>query len=541
MRRLLLLACVLALAADKNPLPPDPARLKARAFAEATLGFDRYVFAGESFPAERLRHAPVLAEALGPGTTWSAAFFGRDLRTAAAPDHPGPYAARVRIRPKEGPALLRFVTLFRVRHPVPDGTKFGPTQLPAFARAVGVDPDVVARNATAVLKSLGGSTFGEWSRLPESARLLAGLALSRPGKGPVHSYDDAQAMERQWWVDLKRRRVYPPQAALRPFVCPTRAAKPAPVVRAGSEEEAGVKKGSAAKIDAALQALAKDSTEAFAVCIVHKGVIVLHKAYGTRDGKPMTVDTPSWMASITKTMTASLMLMLIDQGLVGLDDPIDKYLPAFRGIQVKKPLTIHHLFTHTNGLTIDGWPGWGDDVTDLPERVSAYYDKLRVGQEWAYTGTGNMLGGKVIEAVTGEALPQAFHKHLFGPLGCTHTYVADSHAGSFSTPLDVATFAQMLLNRGAYGPWRFFREETFDHMLPRRLEKLLGPGTKKTFGFGLDGGVTKFGHGAASGATFHIDAGRQLVVVMTRNKWVKEQDKHGGAVWKAIDEAVVKP
>src|SRR5262249_44989856 len=159
----------------------------------------------------------------------------------------------------------------------------------------------------------------------------------------------------------------------------------------------GILPGTAENIDAALRAFEKDTDEAFAVCIVRDGVIVLHRAYGTRDGKAMTLDTPSWMASVTKTMAAVLMLMLLDRGLVKLDDPVEKYLPPLRGLRKANPLTIHHLYTHTNGLTLDGYPGWNDEMPDVAERVAAYYDLLRVGQTWSYTGTGNILGGKIIE------------------------------------------------------------------------------------------------------------------------------------------------
>jgi CubicO group peptidase (beta-lactamase class C family) len=102
----------------------------------------------------------------------------------------------------------------------------------------------------------------------------------------------------------------------------------------------------------------------------------------------------------------------------------------------------------------------------------------------------------------------------------------------------MAKFGQMLLNRGAYGKWSFFGEKTFETMLPRRLEKLLGRHTKKVFGFGLDGQPERFGHGAASGATFHVDVKRELVVIMTRNRYGKNQDKYNGAFWKAIDEGI---
>lgn len=103
------------------------------------------------------------------------------------------------------------------------------------------------------------------------------------------------------------------------------------MARAGTLAEAGMKPDAAEKIDAALREWAADTDQAFAVCGVRHGVIVLHRAYGTREGKPMTVDMKSWMASVTKTMSASLMMMLVDQGILDLDDPVEKYVPALRG------------------------------------------------------------------------------------------------------------------------------------------------------------------------------------------------------------------
>jgi hypothetical protein len=99
----------------------------------------------------------------------------------------------------------------------------------------------------------------------------------------------------------------------------------------------------------------------------------------------------------------------------------------------------------------------------------------------------------------------------------------------------------LLLNKGSYGKLQFFREETFKKMLPARLDRLLGKDAKKVFGLGLDGTPTKFGHGAASAATFHVDAERELVVIMTRNKQGKNQDKYNGLFWKAINDGIGKP
>jgi len=225
------------------------------------------------------------------------------------------------------------------------------------------------------------------------------------------------------------------------------------------------------------------------------------------------------MASITKTLSGICMMMAIDKHLASLDDPVDKFLPQFRGIKVDSALTIHHLFTHTNGL----WDHWGDDLNDFEELIAGYYPHLKVGQKHSYNGAGIALGMKILETVSGEALPHFYQRHLLGPLGCDHTDVTTSSYDARSTPMDIAKIAQMLLNKGAYADQRFFSESTFNQMLPQRLTKLLGPDTHINWGIGLMwmDDTTKdhqvIGHGAASSATLQIDLPNDLVIVMTRN------------------------
>src|SRR5438067_762743 len=93
----LLLPAVLALAPVRKPAPKvDPAPLQARALAGATLAFDRFVFSGHDYPAERLQYAPILKDVLGTGTTYSISFFAVNHRPAAGgADLTGPYAAIV--------------------------------------------------------------------------------------------------------------------------------------------------------------------------------------------------------------------------------------------------------------------------------------------------------------------------------------------------------------------------------------------------------------------------------------------------------------
>ncbi len=180
-------------------------------------------------------------------------------------------------------------------------------------------------------------------------------------------------------------------------------------------------------------------------------------------------------------------------------------------------------------------------MPDVEDRVADSYHLLKPGRAWVYNGTGYVLGGKVIENVTGEAVPEFFRNHLLDPLGCPNMSVHGTHADAFSVPLDVAKFGQMLLNGGAYGSRRYFSRETFEAMLPRVLTKTLGPGASKTFGLGLDGQPDRFGHGAASTAVFQVDRVNDLVVILTRNKdgknWEKYQGRFTDAVRAGLDPA----
>jgi len=389
--------------------------------------------------------------------------------------------------------------------------------------------------------------------------LFAGLFETEPRDPsgavipPATVSNDVWAVDRQWWVTLKRKlngmdKVYP-----NPFVCPyQKEGAPAPELRPGTLQEAGMKPDAADKIDAVCREWSKESQEPFAVCLVRHGVVFLHKAYGERDGEPLTVDTKSWMASISKFLSGALMMTLVDQGWVDVDAPVDKYLPALRGIPVKYPLIVRHLYTHTSGLGLGLQPPrmfgdhWGDERNDFEEIVAGYYPYLEVGARAAYNGAGHALGGKIMESVSGEALPQFFKRHLWGPLGCEHTDAVDGSARTMSTSLDIARFGQMLLNRGAYGDMRFFSEATFEKMLPVKLAPYVHFDTDVEWGIGpvwmSDPGLSKrtLGHGAASAATLRIDLDNDLIIVMTRNTGGPQYAKYHPLFIQAIVDGLVK-
>ena len=187
---------------------------------------------------------------------------------------------------------------------------------------------------------------------------------------------------------------------------------------------------------------------------------------------------------------------------------------------------------------------WGDDWHDFEEAIAGFAPYLKVREQHSYNGAGYTLAGKIMELKTGEALPQLYWRHLLEPLGCRHTDVRSTSWDAQSIPLDIARFGQMLLNRGAYGKWRFFSEGTFQKMLPVSLKPLLGPETELEWGIGATWyrgeGLSDrtFGHGAASAATLRIDPDSELVVVMTRNAAGANFEKYHPRFIRAIADGL---
>ena len=379
------------------------------------------------------------------------------------------------------------------------------------------------------------------------AVLMAALHEDK-GKSAVADFTtDARARDHQWWLGLKRILYDPVSVMDVDFTCPRkRIAAPSTTLYNGTEMEAGMVPGTAAAIEAVLREWEADTDEGFTVAVARKGVVFFEGAYGEREGKAMSLHTPSWIASISKLVSSTLMMMLVDQELVGLDDDVAKFLPALRYVEVERQLQIRDLYNHMNGFGLGYvYPGyypdhWGDDFHDLEEIVAGYYPRLKVGQSLGYNGVGYALGGKVIEMVTDEALPVFAKNHLLDPLGMAGTVLDDGAARTTSTSMDMARFGQMLLNQGSYGKYEFFSEAGFSEMLPRSIQSLYGIDTHATWGVGMvwmgTPGLSKkaFGHGAASSSTFIVDPENDLVIVMLRDRGGKRFHKYHPKFIEAI-------
>jgi len=144
------------------------------------------------------------------------------------------------------------------------------------------------------------------------------------------------------------------------------------------------------------------------------------------DPQPITPDTVFALASISKTVTATAMMRLVEQGKVSLDDPVRKYLPDFKVADeaTTRDVKIWHLLTHT--------PGWEGQLSSEDRGVQslAYFvetmkDLPRLaapGEVWSYNNAGFVVAGRVIEVVTGQTIHQAFKSLVFDPIGLTRAF-----------------------------------------------------------------------------------------------------------------------
>jgi CubicO group peptidase (beta-lactamase class C family) len=181
---------------------------------------------------------------------------------------------------------------------------------------------------------------------------------------------------------------------------------------------------------------------------------------GQRDverGTPMTADTIVRIYSMTKPVTSLALMTLYERGLFALDDPVHRYIPAWKGLRVYKagshplfatvpcqrPMTIRDLFMHTSGLTYDfmhasnvdaayrelclGWPRSDYTLQDMIDQLAGLPLEFSPGERWNYSVATDVLG-HLVEVISGQSLPEFMQATIFGPLGMVDT--------SFEIPAD---------------------------------------------------------------------------------------------------------
>lgn len=339
------------------------------------------------------------------------------------------------------------------------------------------------------------------------------------------------------------------------------------VLEPATPEQVGLSSAGLEAIDAALQAMIDKGELAGAVTLTaRRGRLVRTNAMGVKDlasGEPLAADTMFRIFSMTKPVTAVAMMILYDEGRWTPEDPIAKHLPALADLQVAArnvagelvrvaadhPPTMGELMTHTAGFSYgfdpsdpvdtlyrDVNPLGADNLAQMVERLAELPLNYQPGTEWRYSLAMDVQGA-VIEALTGQTLPEFMHTRIFEPLGMTDTAfhtppdkrarlatlyrmserrglvpvekpllgrdydappaMALGGGGLISTAADYARFAQMLLNKGEYAGRRIVSAASIDQMTSNHLSDALinggfGVGFQQIrpgYGFGYNGAV----------------------------------------------------
>ncbi len=154
---------------------------------------------------------------------------------------------------------------------------------------------------------------------------------------------------------------------------------------------------------------------------------------------PMEVNNVFWIASMTKSITGTLFMTLVDEGKVNIEDPVEKYLPEFKGQQVveetgkdkakgaphapKHPITVKEVLSHTSGMALPNDPALRgkDTLKDLVTGYAALPLRREPGTKFEYNNAGINTAGRIIEVLTGLSFDEALHQRLLDPLGMKDT------------------------------------------------------------------------------------------------------------------------
>lgn len=325
------------------------------------------------------------------------------------------------------------------------------------------------------------------------------------------------------------------------------------------------------KIAPAMEAAVAGKQAAGIVTLVVKdGKVVHHEAAGMADvaaGKPMSKDAVFWIASMTKSINGTALMMLVDEGKVTLDDPASKWLPGLAKVKMKdgsapaKPITLRMLLSHTAGIAFP--PRKADDgavsLKQYVDRLIAAPLAFEPGSDCEY-GFGPTVAGRLLEVVTGQPYDVFLQERIFAPLGMVdtmfnpddarraripQTYKLDEETkeltvsynpfftssaeakrmvepagGLFSTAADMGRFYAMVANGGELDGKRFLSEKAVQEM----VTPVMAGGKPITYALGWQCcteanakmsafGPGSFGHGGAFGTNGWVDPKRKIATV----------------------------
>ena len=343
------------------------------------------------------------------------------------------------------------------------------------------------------------------------------------------------------------------------------------LVMAKSPETVGMSPERVQRLDNVLKSYVTDNKLPGLVAIlVRNGQIVYHQAYGLADvatQRPMKTDDIFRIASMSKAITATAVMMLYEEGKFSLDDPISKFIPEFKNPTVlktfrfsdstyttepaKSEITIRQLMSHTSGL------GYG--MIDSEERFKALYQKAGItdlfttqpisigesvkklarlplhfnpGEKYSYS-EGLDVMGYFVEIMSGMPFDAYLRTHIFEPLGLkdTYFYLPESKSNRLVT-----------IHRPQNGGWEAFPTTFYDPDYPRKGAKQFFSG-----GAGLSSTAKDYATflqmllngGAYNGQRFLSRVTTELLTVS--NQTGDKFNGEGGPMYFSLGFSVVNP
>ena len=318
----------------------------------------------------------------------------------------------------------------------------------------------------------------------------------------------------------------------------------APVLREGTAAEAGLDPAQLERIrDRAAAWVADGLTPSLVVVAARHGVVALHEAYGRLtpepDAQALAVDSVFPVSSLCKPLTASALLMLAEEGLVGLSRPVVDYLPELSG-KGSEEVLVRHLLTHTSGFTDADVMAFQstqlEERLDLPPLPDTQHKTIHLAlnaryacppsrppeEIMSYCTHGYELVAEIIRRTSGQAFWDFMHERILAPLQMTDSsfrleerfrarmvkrpffanpFGSDLNderyldtpwggGGLNATALDMARVGQLFLNGGAYGEHRLLSRASVREMTRNQIpdgvpeDDLLRQLPQGSYGFG---------------------------------------------------------
>src|SRR5262245_59565816 len=347
------------------------------------------------------------------------------------------------------------------------------------------------------------------------------------------------------------------------------------VLKMGKPEQVGM---SARRLEIVNQILTEETksgrVSAASVLVARRGVIVLRGGWGTLTPEAGSAkagpETVYILASISEPITVLMLMLLVERGQVSLNDPVQKYLPEFKGPGREK-VRVQDLLTHTSGL-----PDMLLENIKLREANAPLSDFVKGAlstpllfeprTSFSYSSMGTLLAAEIVERVTKMPLAQFEQRELFEPLKMKNSSLGlgkraladtarvqgDSFArtekdldryganspylrklghpwgGMHSTVDDLGIVLQLFLNGGAYDGKRVLGRATVEAMTTDQNKRLgqpwgLGWGLQTSSAWNAFGDLSSertFGHSGATGTVAWADPQRELLcVILTTRPW----------------------